>query len=207
MRRCWGVWGALYRKFETYIPRNETGQLRSQFYLHVSGSNLYIPTIGLIWNLYYCIGTAAKQRVAAFPFPPLRFCGWAESSHKWPTYNFPLSKITDHKWKKLILVVNFLFEWDSKYDLFLLNSHRPFSVTNAEIYKNYPRPSSLLCCTRNILTVLRETLTQYITFNRGGEGSLWLLNYCYIIQIIPLLCRQWLPLFRNCTVCIYRQPY
>ncbi len=27
--------------------------LVSKFYIHVSRSNLYIPTIGLIWNLYY----------------------------------------------------------------------------------------------------------------------------------------------------------
>ncbi len=23
------------------------------FFIHISGSNLYIPTIGLIWNLYF----------------------------------------------------------------------------------------------------------------------------------------------------------
>ncbi len=40
-------------------------------------------------------------------------CGWAESSHQWPTHKFPLCKITDHKWKHLIFVVNFFFgsEW------------------------------------------------------------------------------------------------
>ncbi len=41
-----------------------------------------------------------------------------------------------------------------------------------EIYRDYPRPPSLWSCTRNILIVHRETLTQYITFKRGGEGSL-----------------------------------
>jgi hypothetical protein len=35
----------LYRKFKTYIPRNETARRRSQF-LQVSESDLYIPTIG-----------------------------------------------------------------------------------------------------------------------------------------------------------------
>ncbi len=61
------------------------------FYIHVTGIDLYIPTIGLIWNLYflYCVrelsaqpqerregqGTAAKQRLAAVPCPPLRSCG------------------------------------------------------------------------------------------------------------------------------------
>jgi hypothetical protein len=39
----------------------------------------------------------------------------------------------------------------------------------SEIYRDYPRHPSLSCCTMNILTVLRETLTQYITFNRGGR--------------------------------------
>ncbi len=36
------------------------------------------------------------------------------------------------------------------------------------------KPPSLYCCARNILTVHRETLTQYITFKRGGEGSLYI---------------------------------
>jgi hypothetical protein len=52
------------------------------------------------------LGTAAKQWLAAVPFPPLRSCGWAVSLHKWPTYKFPIWKITDHKCKQLILVVN-----------------------------------------------------------------------------------------------------
>ncbi len=30
--------------------------------------------------------------------PPLRSCGWAQSSHKGPTYKFPIWKVTDHKW-------------------------------------------------------------------------------------------------------------
>ncbi len=37
---------ALYQKFETYIPRNEIAQPRSQFYVQVAVSDLYIPTIG-----------------------------------------------------------------------------------------------------------------------------------------------------------------
>jgi hypothetical protein len=37
----------LYRKFETYIPRKETGGLGPNSYIHVSVSNLYIPLIGL----------------------------------------------------------------------------------------------------------------------------------------------------------------
>jgi hypothetical protein len=37
----------LDRKFETKIPRNETARPRSQFYIHVSVSHLYIPMIGL----------------------------------------------------------------------------------------------------------------------------------------------------------------
>jgi hypothetical protein len=41
--------------------------------------------------------------------PPLRSCSWGESSHKWPTYEFPIWIIMDHKWKQLIFVVNFLF--------------------------------------------------------------------------------------------------
>ncbi len=41
---------ALYRKSGLCIPRNETAQPRSQSYIEVSVSNLYIPRIGLpIW--------------------------------------------------------------------------------------------------------------------------------------------------------------
>jgi hypothetical protein len=51
------------------------------------------------------------------------------------------------------------------------------SATLTDNKKNYflsfPRPSSLQCCARNILTVHRETLTQYIIhLKEGGEGSL-----------------------------------
>ncbi len=59
-------------------------------------------------------GTAAKHWLAAVPCPPLRSCSWAESSHTWTTYKFP---IMDHKWKQL-------------------DSHRPFicSVLKANKY-------------------------------------------------------------------------
>jgi hypothetical protein len=76
--------GTLYRKL--YIPRIETTRRVPDFYIHVSGSNLYISTIGLIWNLYflYCVrelsaqpqeqregqGTAAKQWLVAVPCLP-----------------------------------------------------------------------------------------------------------------------------------------
>ncbi len=36
-----------YRKFETNIPRKELRSLSPNFHIHVSVSNLYIPTIGL----------------------------------------------------------------------------------------------------------------------------------------------------------------
>ncbi len=37
----------LHRKCETTIPRNETARPRSQSYIHVSVSDLYIPMIRL----------------------------------------------------------------------------------------------------------------------------------------------------------------
>jgi hypothetical protein len=90
------------------------------FYIHVSGSVLYIPTIDLMWNLFlYFVrefsaqpqerkegqGTAAKQQLAAVPalLPPP------------PQLSQKFTKITNmenygyHKWKQIILVVNFLF--------------------------------------------------------------------------------------------------
>jgi hypothetical protein len=61
--------------------------------------------------------------------PPLRSCSWGESSHKWPTYEFPIWIIMDHKWKQLIFVVNFLFGLRVSEILnktFMLDSHQPF---------------------------------------------------------------------------------
>jgi hypothetical protein len=55
----------LYRKFETYLPRNETVRPGSNFTIHLSVSDLYIPTIGLIGNLYfpvYCVRELSAQR-------------------------------------------------------------------------------------------------------------------------------------------------
>jgi len=128
------------------------------FYHDISGSNLYIPMIGLIWYLYfleqYCIRELLAQQQELregrelppssgwwqFPAcPPIRSCGWAKISHKWPTYKFPIWKFTDHKWKQLILVVNFLFglrvnEIPNK--TFTLESHRPF-ICSAEEYNMF----------------------------------------------------------------------
>ncbi len=38
-------------------------------------------------------GTATKQWLVTIPCPPLCFCSWAESSHKWPSYKFPFGKL------------------------------------------------------------------------------------------------------------------
>ncbi len=44
----------LYRKFETNIPRNETVQpFFPNFYIHVCGSNFFIPKIDLSWNFIH----------------------------------------------------------------------------------------------------------------------------------------------------------
>ncbi len=40
-------------------------------------------------------GIAAKQGLSTVLCPPLHSCSWAESPHKWPTYKFPIWKITD----------------------------------------------------------------------------------------------------------------
>jgi hypothetical protein len=73
------------------FPEMKLRFLVPNFYIHVSGSDLYIFTIGLIWNLYFpalceraLSSTAGVERragncrpagLAAFPYPPLRFCG------------------------------------------------------------------------------------------------------------------------------------
>ncbi len=47
---------ALYRKFETNIPRNETARPRPNFCIHVSLSDLYIPMIDPAILLYWACG-------------------------------------------------------------------------------------------------------------------------------------------------------
>jgi hypothetical protein len=53
-----------------------------------------------------------------------------------------------------------------------------------EMYRDCPRPPSLYCCTRNILTVHRETLTQCITFKRGGDGGVCTLVLCSLSTVM-----------------------
>ncbi len=55
----------------------------------------------------------------------------------------------------------------------------PFSMVHMQIMKFYiPVPNQ----TRDILPVLRETLTQYTTFKRGGRGESVLLYYV-VLQV------------------------
>jgi hypothetical protein len=66
-------------------------------------------------------GTAAKQQLTVVPCPPRAHIN---DQHT----NFPIWEITDHKWKPLILVFNFLFglrvnEIPNK--TFILDSHQP----------------------------------------------------------------------------------
>ncbi len=63
----------------------------SNFILHVSGSNLCIPMISLVWNLYFL------------------YCARELSAKLLANIQFPIWKMMHHKWKHLILVVNFLF--------------------------------------------------------------------------------------------------
>jgi hypothetical protein len=113
------------------IPEMKLRGLIPNFHIHVSGSNLYIPTCGLIWNLYFLVlrertfgSTAGSVKRAGNCCPPLLgssslpsplFLRFSESSHKCPRNKFPIWKITNHKWKQLVLATNFLFvlfwEW------------------------------------------------------------------------------------------------
>jgi hypothetical protein len=113
------------------------------FYIHVSGSGLYIPTIGLIWNLYYptYIGRessrlncrrgekvrelTSSRGLQQFPALPSA----TAKVHLNDQHTNSNWKITDHKWKQLILVVNFLFglrENEIPNKTFILDSHLPF---------------------------------------------------------------------------------
>ncbi len=58
----------------------------------------------------------APSWMAAVPCPPLRSCGWAESTHNWPTNKFPIWKIWDHKWKKVNPCTQCLIWFESEWD-------------------------------------------------------------------------------------------
>jgi hypothetical protein len=65
-------------------------------------------------------------------------------------------------------------------------SERPESEPEVSLTQRLPtKPFSSQCWARNILTVLRETLTQYITSNRRGRGDSILL-YLFVLQPVVL---------------------
>jgi hypothetical protein len=88
--------------------------------IHVSESELYVPKIGLIWNLQFPeLLVNRRSREKGRELPPSR--GWRKfpalpSAHAVEPRahindqhtNFQFGKY-GHKWKQLILVVNFLF--------------------------------------------------------------------------------------------------
>ncbi len=126
------------------------------FNIHVSGSILYIPTIGHIWNLCFPVSlertlssaTGAKGRAgncrqaevggSSLPSPPLlQLSREFTDQHT----NFQFGKLQDHKWNQLILVVNFLFgsrvnEIANKP--FILDSHRLFLCSAQRISVSFP---------------------------------------------------------------------
>jgi hypothetical protein len=123
-------------------------------------------------------GPAAKHWLMAVPCPPLRSCSWAGSSHKWPTYKFPIWKITDHKWKQLILVVSFLFgltvnEIPNKK--FISDSPRTFICSevlwNAQV---------LLCFFLLLLCVSLSALCHLAAFASLRDGFGYVYSRCQI---------------------------
>ncbi len=127
------VYFTLYWKFETYIPKTETAQPRSQF-LHSciwEWFPVYIPMIGLICNFNFPtlhertlsstaevarrLGNCRQAVVDGSSLLSHRSCGWAESSHNWQHTKFPIWKIMNLKWKQLIIVVKFLIWFESEW--------------------------------------------------------------------------------------------
>ncbi len=83
------------------------------------------------WNLYFFQGKYRCYLIIyliIYIFKKGR-CSSNLDTHKWPTYKFPIWRIIDHKWKQLILVVNFLFALrvnEIPNKTFILDSHWPF---------------------------------------------------------------------------------
>jgi hypothetical protein len=92
--------------------------LVTNFYMHVSGSDLYIPTVGLIWNLYFPVlhKITLNHRSGEKGRELLPSSGWRQfpalpsAPRVQPRVHINDQRTNmDHKWKQLILVVNFLF--------------------------------------------------------------------------------------------------
>ncbi len=78
-------------------------------------------------------------------------------THKWPTSKFLIWKITDHNWKQLILVVNFIFGLrvnEIQNQTFLLDSHRTFLYSVVHIYNIMTQKDGSL--TRKIKMILDQ---------------------------------------------------
>ncbi len=125
-------------------------------FMYLEATYMYIPTIGHIWNLYFpvllerILGSAAgmKRRVrncrqaelgdSSLPSPPL-----LQLSREF-TYDqntIPIWKIMNHKWKQLILVVNFLLGLRVNEILnktFISDSRRPFIFSAQSTSVSFP---------------------------------------------------------------------
>ncbi len=120
-------------------------------------------------------GTATKQRLATVPCPPLRYCGWAEISHKWLTYKFPIWKITDNKWKQWRPIVKLLFDLRMIKILsktFILDSYLPFIAVNDNIFCTFDIFSSV-----KINKVSWILFTCYTNWMRADAKSWWKLAF------------------------------
>ncbi len=90
--------------------------------------------------------------------------------HKWSTYKFPIWKITDHNWKQLILVVNFIFGLRVNgipNQIFIFDSHRTFVCILAQ---KESHDCDFHCCNPYMYSYV-----QYISFTRPCKHTdfLW----------------------------------
>ncbi len=126
------------------------------------GTIYIFPTVGLILNIYNpslherTLGSTAgaerragncRQAEVSSKFPALPSAPAVEPKRvhiNGPTHKFPIWKITDHKWKQLIPVVNFLFGLrvnEITNMTFILDYYRPFICSVCY------SPNSVIYCT------------------------------------------------------------
>ncbi len=143
--------------------------LQSLFGLHVTwwaqlfslAETPQLPPSPRIWTRKTRALLVSKDRRHLFLTP----CSYLRFSNLWRVGGSMASPAREWSlWPRLSCILT--LQSLDRISLSDLSSNFGYCQRYTEVTRD---PPSLKCCGRNILTLHRETLTQYITFKRGGE--------------------------------------